>query len=148
MEDYVSEVRQITSTDTLDYIAQVFVILSQTLELPMAKIDNSELASIIRCPIFPVQIHSKFHHIKPALESDVWYIADRPHLADNFKGRLPLLAFEKEAFDKMQTLIRKLGLEQRFLSRIARSETLVEGKAEPSIAFTKSLRAKSRFIAL
>ena len=148
LKDYVSEASQITSTDTLDYIAQVFVTISRILKQPMARMDDSELALLTRRPIFPVQIYSKVYDIKPALETDVWYIADRPHLRNSFQGRLPLLAFENEALDKMQTLMRKLGLEKRILSKIATSETLIEGKAEPNIVLTKSLCSKSRFIAL
>lgn len=145
LKSLVLEAQQIGAADTLEYIAQVFVGISQFLDPPVFKPADTELAQLIRCRVFPTRIDAKQHTLNSAL--DTWYIPDRSHLRESFESKVPFLALDKKAIEKIRPLIQKLGLEHRLLSKNAVGIKLIEDKGSLHAVYTNSLREKARFIA-
>ena len=75
-----------------------------------------------------------------------WFIADRHHLRDSFCGHVNLLAFRPQDLQSIETFLKALGLESRYLSKIVKFESQVLGKPKVHKAYTVSLRRKAAFI--
>jgi hypothetical protein len=143
----VIEARNIMPTDTIDRIAQIYVAISKYLDISAT---SASVLPLGECCIFPVitgKSHSDFDSLCTAGEIDMWFIADRNHLLESFKGLVPLLAFDPETVEKLSLLISALGLERRVLSKVAKGVSKAEGRVDFQSGYTKLLRKKARCIA-
>jgi len=111
--------------------------------------ENGMSQMLTKSRIFPVGTKSlsvSFDHLKTALESDLWFIADRWHLRQSFEGLVPLLSVDVELVDKISVLIQRTGLEYRLLSKVTSSVPTTKGPIVADLQYTKVLQAKARFI--
>lgn len=147
----LAEAKQIRVTDSLEYITQVFLSTSHFLEVLGANPADADVACLLNLKIFPIQTaisYSSFDFLSTASDIDEWYIADRLHLRQCFEGKLHLLAFDEQTIQKIEPVIRRLGLEERLLSKVATAEVMTEGEVEIHDKFTASLCEKAKYIAL
>jgi hypothetical protein len=155
----MEEAQHIEASDNIEYISAVFFALSTNLQHS----DDAQKASdygditkhgmLIQARIFPIETkineigHATFHHLSSARQRDIWFIADRVHLRQSFEGLVPLLALNVEGVERIRVLITKLKLEHRLLSEVAQGLPRAFGASRTCSAYTRLLRAKSRFIA-
>lgn len=150
----MDEAQHIDRGDSLDYISQVFVAISKYMqkEVESAIVPSSpnEAAKIlILAPIFPIQFKDStksFDDLKTAMQTEMWFIADREHLRQSFEGLVPLLALNVNTVENIHTLLERLGLKPRLLSQVANGVPKIHGLSIPCPEYTASLRGKSRFI--
>ena len=143
----VHEARKFMSTDSKDRIAQVLVAISKYLKLSDAW---SAVQLLATCHIFPVVTgawHPEFDSLCSAVETDMWFIADRPHLKESFEGLVPLVALDTDIVENIKPFIDAMGCEHRVLSRVAKGVSKADGRVELSRGYTKSLSEKARCIA-
>lgn len=80
-----------------------------------------------------------------AADENPWLIADRENLRTQFQDLLPLLAFDGAFVQKIRELLRAVGLQSRFLSESATSETKTVGEAIFNDALTQRYRDRSKY---
>ncbi|KAI0435663.1 hypothetical protein F4803DRAFT_544782 [Xylaria telfairii] len=101
-------------------------------------------------PIFPIirgWNNTEYDDILPLHPcSPPWFIADRHHLRDSFRGVVDLLAFTPEDLDSIKTLLDLLDLQPRRLSKIVSCEEAPIGKPKRNKKYTSLLRKKAQFI--
>jgi hypothetical protein len=161
----MEEAQHIEVTDSPEHISQVFVTLNRYLEkeddVPIpshlkAKNPVSEVHSLVEGiealngnPIFPIKTgdSNRSFHLSTSSGNDMWFIADRWHLRQSFEGLVPLLALTVASIEKLSFLIKRLNLEHRLLSKVARGIPKIRGLSKICPQHTFSLRSKSRSIA-
>jgi hypothetical protein len=98
-------------------------------------------------PILTEYDDKEYHSLAPLNPAfPPWFIADRHHLRDSFCGHVNLLAFWPQDLQSIETFLKALGLESRYLSKIVKFESQVLGKPKVHKAYTVSLRRKAAFI--
>ncbi|KAH6686915.1 hypothetical protein F5X68DRAFT_276173 [Plectosphaerella plurivora] len=108
-------------------------------ELPIDQIKKLAIFPIVTTPQDePYESLTSVDSKKP------WLIADRAHLRQHFRDVVPVLAFKPEFIHKIRFLIQKLGLEERFLSKLASSVTEALGDVTPSKKLTMEYRERSK----
>jgi hypothetical protein len=151
MDTLIGKVRQTSPNDSLEYMTQVFVAISQLLEKPLSSTDEAKVKLLNGYQIFPLQNQSylpDFCFFRTALDSDdEWYIADRLHFRRFFEGKLSLLAFDEQSLEKMQPLIQILDLSNRLLSRASKAAPMANGQIMFQPMYTNSLQKKANWIA-
>ena len=140
-----NEAKQISFSDTVEYIGQIFMAMSKYLELCEI---NPSVEALISCPIFPIvsKLSPDFQLCSATLV-DLWFIADQPHLKVSFEGCVPLLVFGADVLENVQPLFKALGLEGRMLSKVARGVSKTDGKADLHPEYTRVIQEKARCIA-
>ena len=155
LKNVVAEARQIETTDSLDYIQQMFKLLSQMAHPERAKYSEKCDAGYFNLQlyqIFPVWTEArgpKFDLMKtgPMTEHNLWCIADLPYLRESFEARVPLFAFETPSLEDIKLLIKDMGCEPRKLSSLVEKVVSIEGSQDLNASYTSSLRQKWKYIA-
>lgn len=148
------EVLQICPSDGLKYISKLFVAFSKHLStnetfLSSRKVLKGRLAT---ASIFPIitqpaaAYHLEFDRLQTAQDTDMWFIADRPHLRKCFEGIVPILAIEPTDVSDISLFLDNLDLKNRLLSRMASGQPQAQGEVARDDASTLALRRKIRFI--
>jgi hypothetical protein len=147
LQTLVDEAKTIMPVDSKAWIAELFVDISRSLRVAS---DYSVVQPLCNYCIFPIitgNAAAGFDLLLTARDSDVWFIADRPHLKQSFEGMVPLLAFNIETVEAIKELIELLSLKNRVLSKVAKGVSKPNGQFFLHEEYTKSLRQKSRCIA-
>lgn len=138
----------ITSSSKLDDIIRFFRDISKALK----DINASQAAELLRplrnLSAFPISDgpgQSTFDRLL-GLNDRSWFVADRPLLRRSFHGKIPLLAFPDEILALLDDVLRVLRLDDRFLSKLTKSQTRPGGRPTIHWGWTKSLREKAPFI--
>jgi hypothetical protein len=145
--DLVREAKCFQNGDKLQDIKDLFLEMEKILQD-----DESETAfrALFWSAIFPVRNVAAETGYNQLMRHDPltphWFIADRVHLEESFKGKVPLLAFTVEDVSRMTRLLRKLGVEGRKLTKAAKSIPTTQGNATPDRAYKESLLVKIDFI--
>jgi hypothetical protein len=84
--------------------------------------------------------------LESADEQDAWFIADTAPLRTVFAGVVPLLDVRLEDLAAMETLLTRIGLRTRFLSRLVESVPKIEGEVVEDEELTELFRGKVEFI--
>lgn len=138
----------ITSSSKLEDISRLFRDVSAAVK----DINASKAAQLLRPlkekSIFPITngLGKRRYDKLLDMHNTSWFIADRPHLRESFRGKVPLLALPIEDLNALEDLFRVLRLDNRMLSRLATNQTHPKGRTTPHWNYTNSLRAKSLFI--
>ena len=142
------EVQQISPTDSVTYIQDIFIATSLIVhDATYTELkDQSPYAKLVSLKIWPV-LNEDQNGTQFDCLTDIWYIPDNTYLRDIFCGKLKFLAFDKESFGYLLPLIKLLGLERRMISKAARSESRMKGEVKLLPNYTVSLRRKVRHIA-
>lgn len=148
------EARMIEACDPLDYISQVFELISEHFqeseESEASKARTTMIAALTKSAIFPVdegKSGSTFDYLSTSQTNKTWFIADRPHLKHVFQGHVPLLALDVESIGKIGPLIEALNLNRRLLSCLARGVPDAGRDAQLYYRYTRSMCTRARFIA-
>ena len=75
-----------------------------------------------------------------------WFIADRPHLQESFRGKVPLLAFSPDELEKMEGFIKGLFLNSRRLSEKTCCKTIPQGPLRYNRRLSDFVRVRAAFI--
>jgi hypothetical protein len=151
----IYEAEHFQESDDLQYRAQVFqaldsVIRSQDTE-EGGELRWKEVESLRLLKIFPIRrpetsAENSYDYVTGDQTDQAWFIADRVHLETNFRGVIPLLAFDVEKILSMDRLLQVLGFDDRKLSKAAKEIAVAEGPVQRHIEYTSLLRVKSVFI--
>jgi hypothetical protein len=129
----------------LQYIVLVFLALKERLQPD----DNPiELRQLSHKAVFPIR---RWSRPSPTGYDDLvscnvdWFIADRKHFANSFIGMVPLLSFDIDSTIEIDTLLERLGLNNRKLSQAAKVNAVTEAPVELHPRYTNVLRKKADF---
>lgn len=150
LKTLVSEVQQVTSSDSLSYLRDLFVTTSRRMDA--ATLSEYNDAAIVKQlggrKIWPITKSGSGDGFESLMANDdVWYIPDHGHLRETFSGKLPFLAFDTATLAQLEQLLRPFGLDRRIISKAATSKTSTMGEAPCIVEYTKALTAKAEFIA-
>ncbi|RSM20658.1 hypothetical protein CDV31_000344 [Fusarium ambrosium] len=146
----VSEVQQVTSSDSLTYIRDLFIATSRRMDA--ATLSEFKDAAIVKQlsgrKIWPITKSGSSDGFESLMANDdVWYIPNHGHLRKTFSGKLPFLAFDTATLAQINQLLRPFGLDRRIISKAANSSTHRMGEALCMVDYTKALTEKAEFIA-
>lgn len=147
VEVLVSEAELITASTPLSMIIGLFKEISKRENA--SQIDG-DLANRLRCgKIFPIDegdAEQGFDDLCSGTGDIEWYIADRPHLRDSFRGVVSLLSFSPAEILTISPLITALDFGNRLLSLRTTSKLITQGDVHLHEEHTAMFRAKSKFI--
>ena len=146
MQDLIREASQFNLLDDIGYITEVFKELEKFLT---DKTPASETVELTKRSVFPVSKSVDGPGFDCLLSSDIkhqWWIADTMHLAESFKGIIPLLAIDVEDIGRLKRLFKAAKVELRKLSHDAEGIAHTDGYIESWPDYTKSLQGKANSI--
>ncbi|PNP54680.1 hypothetical protein THARTR1_04885 [Trichoderma harzianum] len=114
-----------------------------------SQIDETLANRLLSGKIFPIDegdAEQGFDDLCSGAGDMEWYIADRPHLRDSFRGVVSLLSFSPAEILTIMPLITALGFEDRLLSKRTASNLITRGDVHLHEEHTATFRAKSKFI--
>lgn len=129
----------------LQYIVLVLLALNERLQ---PDDDPIELRQLSHKEVFPIR---RLSRPSPTGYDDLvsckvdWFIADRKHFAYSFIGVVPLLSFDIDRAIEIDTLLERLGLNNRKLSQAAKVHAVTEAPVELHLRYTNVLRKKVDF---
>lgn len=138
----------ITSSSKLEDISSLFRNISKALK----DVTSSQAAQLLRplqkSTIFPIILDSEDREYDrlSSMDDVSWFIADHPLIRKSFRRKLPLLALSNGDIAASKDLLRVLRLDDRLLSKLAKSHTHPVGRLKTHWAWTSSLRAKRPFL--
>ncbi|KAI0856471.1 hypothetical protein F4860DRAFT_518768 [Xylaria cubensis] len=149
-EVLVSEVKEITMSTPLFWIAQIFKEINKRLCAKKYKTEErSHLDSLVSMKVFPINEGNAdvgFENLYSGTGNMEWYIADRLHLKQSFHGVVYLLAFTVEEVLEIMPLITALKLDLRLLSKRAVPAPQLVGNVRLLSGYTTNFHEKSKFI--
>lgn len=145
--DLAREAKHLCVGDPLSYIKALFLEIEKYLEKDetTTAVDSLQTHSI--WPVYTSEHEEDWDTLCCAKSMSSWFVADRTHLLESFRGVVPLLAFQVDDVLKMPLLIRKLGGDKRRLTRAATSIALTVGTTRLHPACQTDLRSRADFIA-
>jgi len=147
IKDLVREAKLVCRGDPLPYIRNLLLEMEKHLEKDESITVFTQLQFHSIWPIYNGEKEEDWDTLEFANGNTAWFIADRAHLLDSFRARLPLVAFQVEDVLKMPLLMRKLGVDKRRLTRAITSIAKTTGTTRPSLNYQEQLRSKVDFIA-
>lgn len=99
-------------------------------------------------PIFPIvrnERQDEFDYLAVLGSETSWYIADREHLRNSFRGKVPLLAFAVEELEAMEDVLGLFNVENRKLSTLVQTYTVPHGFVGVNKSYTAFLQERSEF---
>jgi hypothetical protein len=146
IQTLVLEAKDIGKLDDLRYIRDIFVEIDKYLQN-----DNpqKEVHCLRDSQIFPIRQTSStmiYDHFRKASSPKDWFIADRQHLEDSFRGKIPLLALSVDDVTKLKCLPKALNIEWRKLTNRAKVTAETEGSINIMEDYTTAFRAKVDYI--
>jgi hypothetical protein len=144
--DFVREARALKTLDSLEDIKDLFLEMEKFLQEDETESSFGLLRSNCIFPIRNIGTASGYTDLRRTEYPPNWFIADRVHLEESFRGRIPLLAFSVEDVSRMTRLLKKLGVEGRKLTKAARSIPTTRGAVSPDEVYKDSLLGKVDFI--
>lgn len=113
-------------------------------DLSPLQIDEIKKLSIF--PIVKTPENEPYDNLTSVDSVKPWLIADKAHFRQHFRGVAPVLAFEPELIFRIRRLLCALGLEDRFLSKLATSVTETQGDVTPSKRLTMEYRERAKHL--
>lgn len=102
---------------------------------------------LINHPMFPVIKSQRSYGFDDLAQvSAKIYIADRPYLADSFRGIVPLLAFSNEELTQIKDFLSLMNIKWPLLSKSVSSEVRPQGRISVHHSYTEYLRARVCFL--
>ncbi|KAF2823081.1 hypothetical protein CC86DRAFT_409849 [Ophiobolus disseminans] len=136
----------ITSSSKLEDISRLFRNISKALKDVTASQAAQLLRPLQKRTIFPVtDSGNRAYDRLSNIDDASWFIADRPLIRKSFHGKLPLLALSNGDIAASKDLLRVLRLDDRLLSKLAKSHTHPVGRLKTHWTWTSSLRSKRPF---
>jgi hypothetical protein len=145
LSQLVAKVALINKCMPLPEILLILNDLSGMLQVPSTREQDKYIRDLSRRRIFPVTTKANSQYDALMTATDDWFIGDRKHLTDSFRGRLPLLAVKAEKLSSLDTLLRSFGVDSRALSRHVRINTIPLGFLSLHKDYTRFLRARAGF---
>lgn len=143
---YMSEARALPGLDRPDLPHVKKLLVALAVQHDAGYVDEEKREEIRHLEIFPVATAGVGPWcLVAAANEKPWLIADRENLRTQFQDLLPLLAFDGAFVFKIRELLRALGLQNRFLSESATSETRTVGEATFNGALTQQYRDRSKY---
>ena len=145
IDDLVTEAVKFQRGTDLSYMLRIFLEMEKFLQKDASALKGS--LSRLRQPIYPTrnnELDRGYSELRYG--SWPWYIADRHHLNESFRGKVHLLAFTVEQILQMPRLLKALGWDARRLSKAAKSVPVTQGSVHLHQEYMASLRSKANFI--
>ncbi|RYO98467.1 hypothetical protein DL763_002203 [Monosporascus cannonballus] len=133
------------SNVALHYLAQLLMELSRKMACLSADDRCKELKILKTCQMLPIRGPNStgcFDKLVPVTASEVWFIADREHVAESFGLELPLLALSIEQVEGLEELLSSLGLDRRRLSHRAVASSVTQTHEDEIYAVRLKERAE------
>ncbi|KAI9686954.1 MAG: hypothetical protein M1822_002707 [Bathelium mastoideum] len=109
--------------------------------------DHQRIDRLSGEPVFPIRIANGSASLGSLNSSSVtWFIADRERLRACFANKLNLLDFSPHDIERLAPLVRRFGLQDRFLSEKVIEETLTLGELRLAPSTQYTLRSKADFM--
>jgi hypothetical protein len=142
IDTLVLEAKSIARPADIAYITEIFLELDKYLQH-----DNPEEAvhSLRDAKIFPIRQHApmgEYDYLRKGISSNDWFIADRRHLEESFKGKIPLLALTINDIGEMKRLFKALNVEWRKLTNAAKAVPTIVGSSVINQEYTDLFRTK------
>ncbi|KAI6837322.1 hypothetical protein KC350_g6092 [Hortaea werneckii] len=96
--------------------------------------------------VFPIMDAESSVRLRSATDGD-WFVPDRQRLHESFKSKVGFLHLEGGTTRTMTTLVERLGLEDRLLTKHVREETQAGGDVVYQRGMTDMVRSKAFYIA-
>ncbi|ORY09664.1 hypothetical protein BCR34DRAFT_568008 [Clohesyomyces aquaticus] len=148
METLIEETKRFTTSDALEYIAEVLKEISFRLKDCHSSSSEFAIADLMESPIFPTKTNlgqSGFMTLQTASTDDEWYIPDRNLLGELLESQMPLLALDSKTIEAIHPLVRALGIGKRFLSKAATKGAAPTG-IRPNPKLTRWLQGRMAYI--
>lgn len=147
----LAELRQITPSDGLEYVSQLFKAVNGNMKRVHGTCSSVDFDAMAKSHIFPItaaaaESSGSFDRLLSGEQYHVWFIADRHYLHRSFEGVIPLLAFSVEDVGRMGPALSMLGVENRLLSKQVKEETWATGSGRLDTSYTRNLRRRARFL--
>lgn len=139
---------RIDKTHKLPYIVKLFSDISAYLRVLSTDRAVRAVRPLRNKWVFPItkkETQTSYDEFGSAYEKS-WFIADRPHLRESFRGKVNLLAFTVEENCAMEHLFQALMLDPRRLSKVVSSKTTPEGPLRYIASKTDSIRRRVPFL--
>lgn len=150
IENLVNEVAKFQRGTDLSYMSRIFLEMEKFLQKDSRALEP-HVARLRGQRIYPTRNneldrgYSQLQYGNP-WSNYQWFIADRRHLNESFRGKVQLLAFSVEQIIQMPYLLRALGCDGRRLSKAAKSVPVTKGSVNLHQEYIASLRPKAHFI--
>ena len=148
----VMEAKLLESVDDMSHITAVLQEANDYLE----KNEKSQtMTELIPVKCFPIKAlpalpgdgkGREYDRLDSSNSPDPWFIADRPHLYESFRGLAPLMAVSVEDAEGLSELVGVLNLGRLKLSKRVKSIPTTQGIVTADPGLTTSLRSKADFI--
>jgi hypothetical protein len=146
--------QNLSPRDGLERIGSLLKDVSHELQVlyPLRSSQRGEFPNFRDYRMFPVWqagSNNLTFSLRAASGPEHWFIADKEPLRISFQGRVDLLAIGTHDYESISALVVHLDLKHRLLSSHSRQVTRLRGEGNIiAREFTKSLRAKARYMSL
>lgn len=109
----------------------------------------SQKGPLLHAKVFPIVSNSEnapYECLASANDKESWLIADRAIFRTQFRGVLPVLAFDADVVLKIRPLLEVLDLQDRILSRVATNVTEAHGNVTLLEGVTGDFQERSEFL--
>jgi len=129
------------------HIERLFLALVSHVKIHGLTEDQSMRLRAMRIfPITKTLTNEPYEYLTSATPNSPWLIADRTYFRTQFELVMPVLAFQTEFIWQINRLLLDLGLQERFLSRIAVSVTEAHGSVQLHEDLTKRYRSRASYL--
>ncbi|CAH0021674.1 unnamed protein product [Clonostachys rhizophaga] len=151
LQTVLTELFSTSQTDGLGYFVKLFTYLNRHTSANARALITRNVESFKTKPVFPIDTKGEepaVHHLGSISAESIWYIADRPHLREKFRGRIPLLAFDNDQLEKMKWIYLLPSMTKRSLSNLVVCKPLPGLKNTLHERLTHLLRSRAKHIVL
>ncbi|VUC27247.1 unnamed protein product [Clonostachys rosea] len=145
----LTELFATSKSDGLDYFVKLFTHLNMYTSADARALITRSAETFKIKPVFPIDVKGErtiVNHLGSISAESAWYIADRPHLREKFRGRIPLLAFDTEQLEKMKWIYRLPFMTKRSLSNLVVCKPRSGLKSTLHERLTNLLRGRAKYI--
>ncbi|CAG9982412.1 unnamed protein product [Clonostachys byssicola] len=151
LQTTLTELFSTSKSDGLDYFVKLFAYLNRHSSASIRALVTKNADKFKTKLVFPIDTKGErpaVHHLGSISAESIWYIADRPHLREKFRGRIPLLAFDNDQLEKMKWIYLLPSMTKRSLSNLVVCKPLPGLKSTLHERLTNLLRDRAKHIIL
>lgn len=151
LQTALTELFSTSQTDGLNYFVKLFTYLSRHTSANARALIIRNVESFKTKPAFPIDTKGEepaVHHLGSISAESIWFIANRPHLREKFRGIIPLLAFDNDQLEKMKWIYLLPSMAKRSLSNLVVCKPLPGLKSTLHERLTNLLRGRAKHIVL
>jgi hypothetical protein len=140
----VQEAQRIDETSDLQHITNVFAAICGCLDP-----DPQVISPLRELAIFPTRQgleETGLHKLQTALDSDEWYIPDKPRAAQVFGNKLNFLAIPLTSLSDCNILFELFDIQHRLISVAAQETVLPDGDVQRELQYEKWLKKRIDFV--